>query len=96
MNIEWQPEPGQSEASDLRALWLAVLERMFLDAYGRTSFHGGALPTPIEQRQARNWMRSKSFDDVCLLAGVEPEFARRLHGVAKRRLLEKQRRHPKK
>lgn len=93
MIVEATQDPGTDEGMAYRALWLAVIELAFTDAFGRTSNarQGSALPDKLEQYQARQWLLSESFNEVCNLAGLNPEFVWRERHTVKRRCLERQR-----
>lgn len=67
------PSLQLDEQQALRALWAAVIWRGLLDAVGRNLCAGGErLSTQALVREARVWLRSRDFAEVCGLAGMNP------------------------
>lgn len=80
MTAAFTPDQHEADldASQCRALWLAVLDRAILDATGRvTALAGNSSGKEAREytiRQAVNWFGSADFRTVCELAGVGPKW----------------------
>lgn len=82
MQILTPAELGSGEIPDAphRLLWLTVLELAVEDALGRDITFAGKTKRVTVMRMARSWLTrgGGDFQLVCLLAGVEWEWALRV------------------
>ncbi|QOZ26168.1 hypothetical protein [Bradyrhizobium sp. CCBAU 51753] len=60
-----------AEDGACKALWLALIERMIMDACGISC-------TELEHQQALSWLfkPNRGFSEACALAGLEPSYVR--------------------
>ena len=62
-----------------RKLWAAVLEFAIRDAMRNQPrrLDETATRAQLDWRRDRDYVKSQSFTEVCLLAGIEPNYARK-------------------
>lgn len=64
---------GDSESREVD-LWVAVLQRGISDALGHVEDNAKRGPRALAVRQARDWLGTQDFREVCIMAGLDPEY----------------------
>ncbi len=59
-----------------RMLWASVLESAVRDALrNKPTDEPGSKRNSVQWRQDRAYIRTSAFSEICLLAGVDPQYA---------------------
>ncbi len=82
-NLPTQAEHANPDAdfTGMRDLWAEILTMGLKEASGFVT--NDPRGSRLAESQAQNWMRSKDFIEVCDLAGVNPDCARKAQAAGR-------------